>query len=176
MRWRRGAGVLTVSVLCAVAMVAVPASARAAPETCKPASLHTTAVVDTPANWPTEALGPYQYVRLDVVNAGSAACALPGDPRIQLFGPNDKFWGPSWKLPPPAASASLNLAAGGGARAAIRYFQPDDEYVSWKPVWAVVTFPGAGGWVFVPWPAGVMSHDFAREQRTTVVLPFRPVG
>jgi hypothetical protein len=114
---------------------------------------------------------------LDIVNGGSAACALPGDVRIQLFGPNDKVRGPSWKLPPPVASASLNLAVGGIARTAIRYYDPDGGLSDpWKPVWAVVTFPGAEGWVFLPWPAGAMSHDWAREERTTAVLPLRLVG
>jgi hypothetical protein len=178
MRRRFGAAAVMVSMLC-TATVAVPAAAgaKAPAETCNPTSLRITAAVDDAANWPTEALGPYRYLRLDIVNAGSAACALPGDVRIQLFGPNDKQQGPSWKLPPPAASASLNLAAGGRARTAIRYFDDDiGPWGLWKPAWAVATFPGAAGWVFVPWPAEGISHDYPREPRKTAILPLRPVG
>lgn len=147
MKWRvaGAAGAATA----AVAAVTIPAAtSAAAPARCAAETLELS-TRERPSDSPGQS-------RLEVVltNTSAQSCAVQGFPGVDLVGPEDPTFGPTYQLPRQAADpAPLTVEPGAAVSSLLTYLPGGPD--SWVPVTLVVTPPDTTTRLQAPWPAGV---------------------
>ncbi|MBB5917140.1 hypothetical protein BJY24_006052 [Nocardia transvalensis] len=137
------------AVLASLAAVTIPAvTSAAAPAPCAPESL-ALSTRERPSDSASQGT-------LDVVltNTSAQACALQGFPGVDLVGPADPTFGPTYSLPRQAADPTPQTVEPGAAVSSLLTYLPGGPD-GWVPATVVVTPPDTTTQLQAPWPAGV---------------------
>ncbi|MEV4124992.1 DUF4232 domain-containing protein [Nocardia sp. NPDC049707] len=95
---------------------------------------------------------PNRPDQFDVILANNGpACTVQGFPGVDLTGPDDPTYGPTYSLPRQSVAAQPLTVQPNQAVASILTYQPGN----WVPGTLVVTVPDTTTQLHVPWPAGV---------------------
>ncbi|MEU4839726.1 DUF4232 domain-containing protein [Nocardia testacea] len=147
MRWRAaGAAGAAAAALAGVTLPA--ATSAAAPAPCAAEALHLS-TRERPSDSPGQS-------RLEVVltNTSTQRCAVQGFPGVDLVGPEDPTFGPTYRLPRQAADpAPLTVEPGAAVSSLLTYLPGGPD--GWVPVTLVATPPDTTTPLQTPWPAGV---------------------
>jgi len=106
-------------------------------------------------------------------NTSSAPCTMTGFGGVDLKGPADATFGPTYSLPRSAGQpTTVRLAAGAAAHTVITWLPPQDG-PGWTPTGMLVTPPDETRSAELPWPGGaVLRQDGATHPGTFI----GPVG
>lgn len=117
---------------------------------------------------------PNQLV-IVLANTSQQACTMQGFPGVDLSGPDDPAFGPTYSLPRQAGDPAAVTLSPGQAGAALLTYNPGAQN-GWVPTTAIVTPPGDTTQLQIPWPAGlsVERQDAATHPGTYIgpVAPF----
>ncbi|MGW6331101.1 DUF4232 domain-containing protein [Nocardia rhamnosiphila] len=167
MKWRvaGAAGFATA----AVATVAIPAAtSTAAPTLCAAEALDLS-TRERPSDSPGQS-------GLDVVltNTSAHSCAVQGFPGVDLVGPQDPIFGPTYQLPRRVADpAPLTVEPGAAVSSPLTYL-PGGPH-GWVPVTLVVTPPDTTTRLQAAWPAGVsVQRQDGATHPGTFIGPLQP--
>jgi hypothetical protein len=128
---------------------------------CEPAELSLSVVFPSGAD-PGGAL-------LQFVNTGTAVCRMKGYPGVDLLGPNDPAYGPTYQVPRASAAVpTVTLAPGSTAHAVLHFLTPQ-EGTRWIPSRISVTPPDTTRQLESAWPRiAVLRQDAATHPGTYI--------
>lgn len=164
-RWR-AAGVAGAAAA-ALAAVTIPAATGAA----APAPCTAQALDLSTRERPSESPGQLEVV---LTNASAQSCALQGFPDVDLVGPEDPAFGPSYRLPRQAADpAPLTVEPGAAVSSLLTYLPGGPD--GWVPVTLIATPPDTTTQLQTPWPAGVsVQRQDGATHPGTYIGPLQP--
>lgn len=151
------------------AMFAVPAIGSAQPPVCAAEMLNATTQQDgapTPDGQNT--------LRIVLTNTSPSSCLVQGYPGVDLAGPDDPTFGPTYSLPrQDAGFAPVEVAPGAAVSSELTYLADGPD--GWTPNTIVVTPPDTTTQVQVPWPqAGSVARQDGATHPGTYIGPLRP--
>lgn len=164
-RWRV-AGAAGAAALAAVTIPA--ATSAAAPAPCAAETLGLS-IRERPSDSPGQG-------RLEVVltNTSAQSCAVQGFPGVDLAGPEDPTFGPTYQLPRQAAEPAPLTVEPGAAVSSLLTYLPDGPD-GWIPVTLVVTPPDTTTRLQAPWPAGIsVQRQDGATHPGTYIGPLQP--
>ncbi|MGW1740058.1 DUF4232 domain-containing protein [Nocardia sp. NPDC001965] len=158
-------------MMASLAAVTVPAAtASAAPGLCTAETL-SMSTRDRPSDSPGQS-------RLEVVltNTSAQGCAVQGFPGVDLVGPDDPTFGPTYELPRRDMNfAPVTVAPGSAVSSLLTYLPGDPD--GWVPATIVLTPPDTTTQLRVPWPAGVsVQRQDAATHPGTFIGPLQPAS
>ena len=123
--------------------------------------------------------GPYgspgdlaqMHFDLILTNVSAQACSLQGYPGVDLVGPDDPMWGPTYSLPRESGDPRPVTLAPGTSASSRLTFLPVADTDGWVPDTIVVTPPDATTQLETPWIPGritVMRQDGATHPGTYI--------
>ncbi len=164
----RAAGVAGAAAVALAAVTIPAATSAAAPAPCA-AEVLDLSTRERPSDSPGQG-------RLEVVltNTSAQSCAVQGFPGVDLAGPDDPTFGPTYRLPRQAAEpAPLTVEPGAAVSSLLTYLSDGPE--GWVPVTLVVTPPDTTTQLQAPWPAGVsVQRQDAATHPGTYIGPLQP--
>lgn len=162
----------SLAIATALAMPAVLSTAAAAEPWCGTESLSaSTGSYGSP--------GDQAQIHFNVIltNISSQSCTLRGYPGVDLLGPDDPMWGPTYSLPRQTGDPQpITLAPGAAASSRLSFLSVPDTDDGWVPATIVVTPPDATTALETPWIPGsinVMRQDGATHPGT-FIGPLQP--
>ncbi|WP_227985367.1 DUF4232 domain-containing protein [Nocardia spumae] len=160
----------TMAVAAAIpAMFVVPAIGSAQPPVCAAGMLNATTQQDG-APTPTG----QNKLRIVLANTSAQSCLVQGYPSIDLTGPDDPTFGPTYSLPrQDTGFAPVEVAPGSAVSSELTYLA--DGPGGWTPHTIVVTPPDTTARLQVAWPqAGSVSRQDGATHPGTYIGPLRP--
>jgi hypothetical protein len=107
-------------------------------------------------------------------NTSSAPCGISGFGGVDLKGPNDPTFGPTYSLPRDSSTATpFILEAGQAAHTVITWLPPQDG-AGWTPTGMMVTPPDETRSAELPWPGGAVQRQDGATRPGTYIGPVRP--
>lgn len=107
-------------------------------------------------------------------NTSAKTCTMTGFGGIDLQGPPDPKFGPTYSLPRAGkTAATVRLAPGGTAHTTITWLPPQDGS-SWTPTKLLITPPDETRSATVPWPGGAVSRQDGATHPGTYFDPVAP--
>lgn len=166
-KWR--AASVAGAAAAALAAVTIPAATgAAAPAPCTAQALD---LSTRERPWDSPGQG-----RLEVVltNTSTQTCAVQGFPGVDLAGPDDPAFGPTYRLPRQAAEpAPLTVQPGAAVSSLLTYLSDGPD--GWVPATLVVTPPDITTRLQAPWPAGVsVQRQDGATHPGTYIGPLHP--
>ena len=106
---------------------------------------------------------------LRFLNTGTTACRMTGFPGVDLQGPNDPTFGPTYQIPRASTTiTTVTIAPGSTAHAALHFLTPA-EGTHWIPARISVTPPDTTRQLTSPWPGiPVLRQDAATHTNTYI--------
>ncbi|MET8871542.1 DUF4232 domain-containing protein [Nocardia sp. NPDC004604] len=159
------------AVMASLAAVMIPtATSSAAPAPCAAETLNLS-TRERPSDSPGQS-------RLEVVmtNTSTQSCSVQGFPGIDLVGPEDPTFGPTYQLPRQAADpAPLTVEPGAAVSSVLTYLPGSRD--GWVPATIVVTPPDTTTQLQAPWPAGVsVQRQDGATHPGTYIGPLQPAS
>lgn len=115
-----------------------------------------------------------RHTALVWTNTSDAPCTLTGFGGVDLQGPDDPTFGPTYSLPRSAqAPAAVDLAPGEEAHTLITWLPPQDG-PGWTPDSMLVTPPDETRSATVAWPGGAVLRQDGATRPGTYIDPVRP--
>ncbi|MEU1980905.1 DUF4232 domain-containing protein [Nocardia sp. NPDC019395] len=146
-KWRvAGAAGAVVAALAAVMIPAATSSAQPVLCTAETMSLSTR---ERPSDSPGQAT-----LELILTNTSAQSCAVQGFPGVELAGPDDPTFGPTYQLPRQEVNFAPAVVAPGAAVSSVLTYLPGPPD-GWVPSTITVTPPDTTTQLQAPWPAGV---------------------
>lgn len=180
---------LPLAVLVGVALLTACAPAPSATPTTAPTATATAAPTTTPTTTRpaaegrctlaalTATLGPtsgeagQRHTIVVWTNSSAQECTMTGFGGVDLLGPPDPTFGPTYSLPRSAATPStFVLAPGAAAHTTITWLPPQDG-PGWTPSQMLVTPPDETHSATLPWPGGAVLRQDAATHPGTFVDP-----
>lgn len=169
MKWRV-AGTAGAAMASLAAVMIPAATSSAAPAPCAAEAL-TLSTRERPSDSPGQS-------RLEVVltNTSTQSCAVQGFPGVDLVGPQDPTFGPTYQLPRQAADpAPLTVEPGAAVSSVLTYLPGSPD--GWIPATIVVTPPDATTQLQAPWPTGVsVQRQDGATHPGTYIGPLQPAS
>lgn len=169
MKWRvAGTAGAAMASLAAVLIPATTSAAAPAPCAAEALNLSTR---ERPSDSPGQS-------RLEVVltNTSAQSCAVQGFPGVDLVGPADPTFGPTYQLPRQAADpAPLTVEPGAAVSSLLTYLSGGPD--GWVPATIVVTPPDTTTQLQAPWQAGVsVQRQDGATHPGTFIGPLQPAS
>lgn len=160
---------MVVVALAAPAMFAVPAIGSAQAPVCAAEMLNATTPQDG-----APAPNGQNTLRIVLTNTSPQSCMVQGYPGVDLAGPDNPTFGPTYSLPrQDTGFAPVEVAPGAAVSSELTYLA--DGPAGWTPDTIVVTPPDTTTPLQVPWPhAGSVSRQDAATHPGTYIGPLRP--
>ncbi|MEU6558853.1 DUF4232 domain-containing protein [Nocardia nova] len=113
-------------------------------------------------------------LRIVLTNTSAQSCLVQGYPGVDLTGPDDPAFGPTYSLPRQETGfAPVEVAPGAAVASELTYLSGGPQ--GWTPTTIVVTPPDTTTQLQVPWPqAGSVSRQDAATHPGTFIGPLRP--
>ena len=165
---RRVAATVGVAAASLAAVVLPAGTSNAQPTVCTAEMLNVT-TVERPSDSPSQS-------HLDIVltNTSAEACGVQGFPGVDLVGPDDPTFGPTYSLPrQDAGFAPVMVEPGSAVASTLTYLPggPDD----WVPDTVVVIPPDTTTPMDAPWPEGVsVQRQDGATHPGTYISPLKP--
>jgi len=106
---------------------------------------------------------------LRFVNTGTAPCRMTGFPGVDLLGPNDPTFGPTYQVPRASATVTTATIASGSTAHAVLHFLTPQEGTRWIPTRISVTPPDTTHQLASAWPGiPVLRQDAATHPGTYI--------
>jgi hypothetical protein len=107
-------------------------------------------------------------------NTSSAPCGIAGFGGVDLKGPNDPTFGPTYSLPRDSSTPTpFVLQAGQAAHTVITWIPPQDG-PGWTPTGMLVTPPDETRSAELPWPGGAVLRQDGATRPGTYIGPVLP--
>ncbi|WP_345741472.1 DUF4232 domain-containing protein [Pseudonocardia thermophila] len=107
-------------------------------------------------------------------NHSNRACSMHGFGGVDLVGPNDPVFGPTYSLPRQSATpTTVHLPPGGVAHTVITW-QPPQDGPGWTPTGMNVTPPDETHSAHLQWPGGAVLRQDAATHPGTFISPVQP--
>lgn len=107
-----------------------------------------------------------------VTNIGVESCSVPAYPSVELVGPDDPQFGPSYQLPQqPGDGQPLTIEPGYYVSSLLTYLPGPTDGPGWVPDSIVMTLPDASKPLVTPWISGdvsVLRQDAATNPGTFI--------
>lgn len=160
-----------VAATAALAAMFIPAATSAAtPVLCTAETLNPS-TRDRPSDSPGQR-------RLEIVltNTSAQSCAVQGFPGVDLVGPADPAFGPTYQLPRQDVDFAPVTVAPGAAVSSLLTYLPGGPG-GWVPATIVLTPPDTTTPLQAPWPAGVsVQRQDAATHPGTYIGPLQPAS
>lgn len=167
---RRAVGTAGVMMASLVAVTVPATTASAAPGLCTAETL-SMSTRDRPSDSPGQS-------RLEVIltNTSAQECAVQGFPGVDLVGPDDPTFGPTYELPRQDVDfAPVTVAPGSAVSSLLTYLPGGPD--GWVPATIVLTPPDTTTQLQVPWPAGAsVQRQDAATHPGTFIGPLQPAS
>ena len=160
---------MAVVAMAVPAMFTVPAIGSAQTPACSAEMLSATTQQDG-APSPTG----QNKLRIVLTNTSQQSCLVQGYPGVDLAGPDNPTFGPTYSLPRQETGfAPVEVAPGAAVTSELTYLADGPE--GWTPATIVVTPPDTTTQLQVPWPqAGSVQRQDAATHPGTYIGPLRP--
>lgn len=160
---------MAVAAVTVPAMFMVPAIGSAQPSLCS-ADMFSATVQQDGAPTPTG----QNKLRIVFTNTSQHSCLVQGYPGVDLAGPDNPPFGPTYSLPRQETGfAPVDVAPGSAVSSELTYLADGPE--GWTPDTIVVTPPNTTTQLQVPWPqAGSVSRQDGATHPGTFIGPLRP--
>lgn len=107
-----------------------------------------------------------------LTNVGAEACTVPAYPPVELLGPDDPQFGPSYQVPQaPGDAQPLTISAGYYVSRLLTFLPGPTDGTGWVPNSIVVTLPDMPKPLVTPWIPGdvsVLRQDAATHPGTYI--------
>lgn len=169
MKWR-AAGAAG-AVLASLAAVMIPAAtSSAAPVLCTAETLNPS-TRERPSDSPGQST-----LEIVLTNTSTQACAVQGFPGVDLAGPDDPTFGPTYSLPRQEVDFAPVVVEPGSAVSSVLTYLPAGPD-GWVPATIVITPPDTTTQLQAPWPAGVsVQRQDAATHPGTYIGPLQPAS
>ncbi|MET8796924.1 DUF4232 domain-containing protein [Nocardia sp. NPDC004568] len=166
-KWRV-AGVVGAAAAALAAVTIPAATSAAAPARCAAEALDLS-TRERPSDSPGQGM-----LEVVLTNTSAQSCAVQGFPGVDLAGPDDPTFGPTYQLPRRAVEpVPLTVEPGAAVSSPLTYLADGPD--GWVPVTLVVTPPDTTTQLQTPWPAGVsVQRQDGATHLGTYIGPLRP--